>query len=58
MMDSGGANFGENLYGVGPDGLGGTADDENIQFHRHLLAEGFTGLENTENVTSWAYAGR
>ncbi|WP_210650274.1 pre-peptidase C-terminal domain-containing protein [Nocardioides sp. SYSU D00065] len=60
MMDSGGANFGVNLYGVGPDNVGGTADDENIEFRTDVYApvEGFTGLENTENVTSWAYAGR
>jgi len=60
MMDSGGANFGTNLYGVGPDNVGGTADDENIQFQidTYSPAEGFTGLENTENVSSWAYAGR
>ncbi|KQV72713.1 hypothetical protein ASC64_20420 [Nocardioides sp. Root122] len=60
MMDSGGANFGQNLYGVGPDNVGGTADDENIQFvtDTYSPAEGFTGSENTENVSSWAYAGR
>jgi hypothetical protein len=60
MMDSGGANFGQNLYGVGPDNIGGTADDENIEFETDVYSpvEGFTGLENTENVTSWAYAGR
>ena len=60
MMDSGGANFGQNLYGVGPDNVGGTADDENIEFQTDTYSpvEGFTGLEDTENVTSWAYAGR
>ena len=60
LMDSGGASFGVNLYGVGPDNLGGTADDENIEFQTDTYSpvEGFTGLENTENVTSWAYAGR
>ncbi|WP_322921199.1 pre-peptidase C-terminal domain-containing protein [Nocardioides renjunii] len=60
MMDSGGANFGVNLYGVGPDNVGGTADDENIEFQTDTYSpvEGFTGLEDTENVTSWAYAGR
>ncbi|GAA1926291.1 pre-peptidase C-terminal domain-containing protein [Nocardioides hwasunensis] len=60
MMDSGGANFGQNLYGVGPDNIGGTADDENIEFVTDTYApvEGFTGEEDTENVTSWAYAGR
>lgn len=60
MMDSGGANFGLNLYGVGPDLVGGTADDENIEFHTDTYspAEGFANEEDTENVTSWAYAGR
>lgn len=60
MMDSGGANFGQNLYGVGPDNLGGTADDENIEFHLDTYSpiEGFENEEDTENVTSWAYAGR
>lgn len=60
MMDSGGANFGQNLYGVGPDNIGGTADDENIEFELDTYSpvEGFLNLEDTENVTSWAYAGR
>ncbi len=60
MMDSGGAGFGQNLYGVGPDNLGGTADDENIEFEvdTYSPVEGFLHEENTENVTSWAYAGR
>jgi hypothetical protein len=60
MMDSGGANFGLNLYGVGPDNIGGTADDENIEFEvdTYSPVEGFLNLEDTENVTSWAYAGR
>ena len=56
-MDAGGANFGVNLYGVGPDGIGGTADDEDIDFRqdRYDLFEGFTGLENTLNVSAWAF---
>lgn len=60
MMDSGGANFADNLYGVGPDGVGGTADDENIMFRKDVYSpvEGFTGWEHTLNVTAWAYAGR
>jgi hypothetical protein len=57
LMDSGGANFGTNLYGVGPDNIGGTADDEDIDFGTDSYApeEGFTGLENTLNVSAWAY---
>ncbi len=60
LMDSGGGFFGENLFGVGPDMVGGTADDENIRFRTddYSAFEGFTGLENTKNVTAWAYAGR
>ena len=57
LMDSGGANFGTNLYGVGPDNIGGTADDEDIDFGTDNYApeEGFAGLENTLNVSAWAY---
>ena len=60
VMDSGGANFATNLYGVGPDGIGGTADDDNVRFvtDRYSPVEGFTGLENTLNVSAWAYSGR
>lgn len=60
VMDSGGGNFAFNLYGVGPDNIGGTADDTNVRFLTDTYApvEGFTGLENTTNVTAWAYAGR
>ena len=60
VMDSGGANFAKNLYGVGPDGIGGTADDDDVRFvtDRYSPVEGFTGLENTLNVSAWAYSGR
>ena len=56
-MDEGGGNFGTNLYGVGPDGIGGTADDEDIDFRTdtYSLVEGFTGRENTLNVSAWAF---
>lgn len=56
LMDAGGANF-QNLYGVGPDGVGGTADDEDVDFalDTYLPAEGFTGQENTLNVAAWGY---
>ena len=58
MMDSGGANF-QNLFGVGPDGVGGTADDANVTFTEDVYTptEGFSGLEDTKNVTAWAYPG-
>ena len=57
LMDEGGGNFGSNLYGVGPDGIGGTADDEDIDFRTdtYSLVEGFTGQENTLNVSAWAF---
>jgi hypothetical protein len=56
LMDAGGANF-QNLFGVGPDGIGGTADDANVTFNEDVYTptEGFTGLEDTLNVTAWAY---
>ncbi len=55
-MDAGGANF-QHLFGVGPDRIGGTADDANVQFLEDVYTpdEGFTGIEDTLNVTAWAY---
>ena len=60
LMDSGGANFGTNLYGVGPDGIGGTADDEDIDFRTdtYSLVEGFTGGEHPQRVRLGVRAGR
>ncbi len=48
LMDSGGANF-QNLFGVGPDGVGGTADDLDVDFGEDVFAaaEGFVGIEDT-----------
>jgi hypothetical protein len=48
VMDSGGANF-DVLFGVGPDGVGGTADDVDVDFGDSPFspAEGFTGTEDT-----------
>lgn len=53
LMDQGG-NF-PLLYGVGPDGVGGTADDPDVDFGRDTLNpnEGFSGLENTRARTRW-----
>ena len=47
LMDQGG-NF-PLLYGVGDDGVGGTADDPDIDFHEDTFnpSEGFTGTEDT-----------
>jgi hypothetical protein len=56
LMDQGG-NF-PLLYGVGPDGVGGTADDPDVDFGVDTLNpnEGFTGQENTHARTRWALA--
>lgn len=56
LMDAGGLNFG-NLYGVGPDGVGGTADDLDTDYttDAYSPSEVFTGFENTLNVSAWAF---
>jgi hypothetical protein len=48
VMDAGGTGFG-NLFGVGPDDIGGTADDPDVDFgdDQFIPAEGFTGTEDT-----------
>jgi hypothetical protein len=48
VMDAGGGGFGT-LFGVGPDGVGGTADDIDVDFgdDRFIPAEGFVGTEDT-----------
>jgi hypothetical protein len=48
LMDAGGENFGT-LYGVGPDGIGGTADDVDVDFGDDAFkaTEGFIGTEDT-----------
>jgi hypothetical protein len=53
LMDSGG-NF-PLLYGVGRDGVGGTADDPNVKFGRDVYDpfEGFGGTENTAANARW-----
>lgn len=57
LMDQGG-NF-PVLYGVGPDGIGGTADDIDVDFGDDLLNpnEGFTGLEDTLNRSAFGLTG-
>ena len=57
IMDAGGFEQAyPNLYGVGPDGIGGTADDADTDFvvDTFDLFEGFTGRENTLARTTWA----
>jgi hypothetical protein len=53
LMDQGG-NY-PVLFGVGPDGVGGTADDPDVDFGVDRLNpfEGFTGTENTAARTRW-----
>ena len=56
LMDAGGRGYAA-LYGVGPDGVGGTADDRDVDFgvDRYLPEEGFTGQEDTLNTSAWAF---
>jgi hypothetical protein len=53
LMDQGG-NF-PLLYAVGKDGVGGTADDPDVDYGPDLWnpSEGFTGTENTAVRTLW-----
>jgi hypothetical protein len=48
LMDAGGTGF-ATLFGVGPDGVGGTADDVDVDFgdSAFLPSEGFVGTEDT-----------
>jgi hypothetical protein len=45
------------MFGVGPDGLGGTADDPDLDLVEEELSpdEGFTGVQDTVNRTVWAF---
>ena len=45
------------MFAVGPDGVGGTADDPDLDFTTDELSpsEGFTGLEDTVARTAWAF---
>ncbi len=55
LMDAGGSGF-ATLFGVGPDGVGGTRDDQDVDFARDTfdLFEGFTGVEDTQARSTWA----
>ncbi|MBA2574640.1 MAG: hypothetical protein H0V02_07605 [Nocardioidaceae bacterium] len=55
IMDQGG-NFAK-MFGVGPDGVGGTDDDRDVDFGENELNpyEGFEGIEDTLNNTAWAF---
>lgn len=45
------------MFAVGPDGVGGTADDPDLDLTAEELSpsEGFTGIEDTVARTSWAF---
>ena len=45
------------MFAVGPDNVGGTADDPDLDFTEDELspAEGFTGVEDTVARTAWAF---
>jgi hypothetical protein len=53
LMDADG-NF-RQLFGVGPDGIGGTADDVDVDFGKdsYVPSQGFTGVQDTLNVAAW-----
>ncbi|TWP50640.1 hypothetical protein FKR81_18665 [Lentzea tibetensis] len=55
IMDPGGNP--DRMFGVGPDGVGGTADDPDVDFTEDAFSpgEGFSGVEDTVNRTAWAY---
>ncbi|MCW2505979.1 MAG: hypothetical protein JWO79_4263 [Actinomycetia bacterium] len=56
LMDQGGNASA--MFGVGPDGVGGTRDDADVDFNSDTLnpREGFTGTEDTLARTAWAYS--
>jgi hypothetical protein len=58
LMDQGG-NF-PLLYAVGADGVGGTDDDVDVDFgvDAYNPGEGFSGLEDTLNVSAWSSTSR
>jgi hypothetical protein len=56
LMDAGGAGF-IGFFGVGPDGVGGTADDTDNDLTAadvYRPSEGFTGIEDALNRTAFA----
>jgi len=54
LMDAGGGDFGR-MFGVGPDRIGGTADDTDVDFGHDIFnrQEGFTGIEDTLNRSAF-----
>jgi len=54
LMDQGGNPT--QMVGVGPDGLGGTADDVDVDYTSDVFDAQFGGIEDTLNRTAWAYS--
>ncbi|ANN18160.1 hypothetical protein SD37_22605 [Amycolatopsis orientalis] len=55
IMDPGGDPAA--MFGVGPDGRGGTADDPDVDLVEDEISqsEGFSGIEDTLNRSAWAF---
>jgi hypothetical protein len=60
LMDSAGRTGFAAIYGVGADGVGGTADDVELRLgtDRYAQTEGFTGFQDTRTTTRWALSRR
>jgi hypothetical protein len=58
LMDAGGVNI-ANFFGVGPDGVGGTADDTDTDLtsDTYRPLEGFTGTEDSLNRAAFGLSG-
>lgn len=56
LIDAGGTGF-DRLFGVGADGIGGTADDVDVDFAEdtHIPREGFVGIEDSLNIVTWGF---
>ena len=59
LMDAGGGPFVPDFFGVGPDGVGGSADDTDTDLAVDVFRplEEFTGLEDTVNRTAFGLSG-
>jgi hypothetical protein len=60
IMDAGGGPFVADFFGVGPDRVGGTADDTDNDLHVDAFRplEEFTGTEDTVSRTAYGLSGR
>ena len=59
LMDAGGGPFVPDFFGVGPDGVGGSADDTDTDLAVDVFRplEEFTGLEDSINRTAFGLSG-